>query len=479
MWPEAESRMVCASDLPLDLASTRLSALLACNLNMANGHGLCPSAPSVTDLSDACVRSAWATLVPLALTVVLLVCSLHIPVPDALRSSINSITTPFKTYITLPEAEALLRGDSTDHARRERTHHSSYTPSWRTSLASVIALVLTLVWIGAGAFSSILYPTTPLWTRTFQPILTGISWAYAAIVPLFAPCLTAAYGLFTLYLLHFIGASTTLGGALYDAHIGQTTIPLSQTALVLETLNLVSITALLLVGLSTPLAIPSEHVDASQIGKSISPEDYTTLWGWLSFSWVTPLVTAGTSATLNEDDVWGLSPTFQSAAIFRKFASIQRQTLLRRIWAANSLDFILDGTLTILGVFFQYAGPYFLKQILDAIESGSSEARSKAFIYAILTLVTSIIKSELNLQNLWFGRRAGTRVRSELMALIYDKALKRRDFSGIVDKDKDKAQGSGGEDEKKAGADVGKIVQLMSGDANRCVMLRHFLLEIK
>lgn len=143
------------------------------------------------------------------------------------------------------------------------------------------------------------------------------------------------------------------------------------------------------------------------------------------------------------------------------------------------MDFILDGTLTILGVFFQYAGPYFLKQILDAIASGSSEARSEALIYAVLTLVTSMIKSELNLQNLWFGRRAGTRVRSELMALIYDKALKRRDFSGIVDKEKDKAQGTGGEDEKKAGADVGKIVQLMSGDANRCVMLRHSPLEFK
>jgi hypothetical protein len=25
-------------------------------------------------------------------------------------------------------------------------------------------------------------------------------------------------------------------------------------------------------------------------GKSVSPEDYTTLWGWITFSWVWPLV---------------------------------------------------------------------------------------------------------------------------------------------------------------------------------------------
>jgi hypothetical protein len=45
-------------------------------------------------------------------------------------------------------------------------------------------------------------------------------------------------------------------------------------------------------------------------------------------------------------------------------------------------------------------------------------------------------KAQTDAQHLWFGRRATTRVRSELMAAIYDKALKRKDFSGIIDKDK-------------------------------------------
>jgi hypothetical protein len=35
-----------------------------------------------------------------------------------------------------------------------------------------------------------------------------------------------------------------------------------------------------------------------------------------------------------------------------------------------------------------------------------------------------------------FSMRAATRVRSELMAAVYYKALTRKDFSGIVDKDK-------------------------------------------
>jgi hypothetical protein len=138
-------------------------------------------------------------------------------------------------------------------------------------------------------------------------------------------------------------------------------------------------------------------------------------------------------------------------------------------------------------------------------------------------------------------------MRSELMAAIYDKALKRKDYSGIIDKEKEaeakdkkamkaaaaasasgssaalatssstsattstpttsrfhwrrhfwcgdadecawadkkqvgktdeKKEGDGGDD-PKAGADIGKIVNLMSGDANRVCLSQmlssHFL----
>lgn len=93
-------------------------------------------------------------------------------------------------------------------------------------------------------------------------------------------------------------------------------------------------------------------------------------------------------------------------------------------------------------------------------------------------------------------------MRSELMAAIYDKALKRRDFSGVIDQEKakeaadkkaaaaaandtpptlskaekkakakaDKKTAEKADDPKAGAADTGKIVNLMAGDANRIAM---------
>ena len=115
-----------------------------------------------------------------------------------------------------------------------------------------------------------------------------------------------------------------------------------------------------------------------------------------------------------------------------------------------------------------------LNRILSAFNDPSPDARPKAFIYALIAFASLILKAQTDAQHLYFGRRASIRARLELQASIYHKALRRRDLSGHVDRE-GKASGSsqstkkaskGGIDQSdKAGADIGKIVNLMSGDA--------------
>ncbi|KAG8974080.1 hypothetical protein FRC05_007828 [Tulasnella sp. 425] len=180
---------------------------------------------------------------------------------------------------------------------------------------------------------------------------------------------------------------------------------------------------------------------------------------------------------LEEKDVPELSPSFQSKPVYQRFMEFQRSTLLRQILRTNLLDITLDFVLTFVTVSFLYLSPFFLKLILDTIESTpntpSFHFRSRAYIYALLMFLAGVAKAEAEVQHLWFGRRASTRVGSELMATIYAKALKRKDFSGVVGKEnsetekQQKSEQDDGKGANKAGADTGKIVQLMAADASR------------
>lgn len=149
----------------------------------------------------------------------------------------------------------------------------------------------------------------------------------------------------------------------------------------------------------------------------------------------------------------------------------------------SSLDFVG----TVLSVFFNYLGPFFLKRIIDAIDSRVPAIRARAYLFAVLMFAAQVLKSQADLQHLWYGRRASVRIRSQLMAAIYEKALKRKDLSGIVKKEEEKKESSEDKkskkekkssknkkdsgDDQKAGADIGKIVNLMAGDAQRIAMV--------
>ena len=64
-------------------------------------------------------------------------------------------------------------------------------------------------------------------------------------------------------------------------------------------------------------------------------------------------------------------------------------TLLRRLWAANSLDLLLDFALTYISVTFNYLSPFFLKRILDSLDSQDRSNVNKAYVYAFLAMLTS------------------------------------------------------------------------------------------
>ncbi|KAG2143718.1 hypothetical protein DEU56DRAFT_792331 [Suillus clintonianus] len=434
---------------------------------------LCPDSGAL-DLSNACVRASLSAIVP---AVLVSACLFSIPrIPAFARPLTNAIKSPFRNFLTLREAEALdIQEGNTCDVVVDNT-----VPLWHTVLLSFVALVQALVWTAVGAYS-IIMNKAHIWTG-IAPLLIAATWIYASCKPVFWPKPTIHYDLFALFMIHFVFGIVLLGGTLYEHEVFGVPLPPHLPFLGLIS-NLIAILVVLTVVGNMPFELPSNRIKKEDIYVKHSPEDYATMWEWIMFSWVYPLITRGSNMTMNEDDVWNLSPTQQSRPVFIKFSTIIRSSLLRRLWAANSKDLLLDFCLTYVSVTFTYASPFFLKRILDAIDEPEPTAqnRSQAYIYAFLAFLCTLLKAEADVQHLWFGRRAATRIRVELMAAIYDKALKRQDYSGIIDKDKakeaaDKKAGikpvqNPTADDPKAGADVGKIVNLMAVDANRIAMM--------
>ncbi|EGO28860.1 hypothetical protein SERLADRAFT_434751 [Serpula lacrymans var. lacrymans S7.9] len=416
------------------------------------------------DFRDACVRRYWSSLVPVAL--VLLFCVLSLPSPAWTQGFFKVAKIPRRRFITIDEAEALeLDGSSVTNRLPGRVDDfgegsirgRTYFSRRRNLYLSWIALLETFAWSAVGIMPFSLRRAE----STSPPVLIAITWFYASLRPIIWPSITPPFDLFSLYITHLMSGILLLGGVLYEAYVWDIALP-SGYVIASMVANIVTVAIALVIVLGMPLAIPSTRIRKEDIGKSISPEDYTSLWGWITFCWVYPLIKRGTHATLNEPDVWNVSITMQSRPTFVRFMSFRDSSLLRRIWVANAHDLI-------------YAGPFFLKRILDSIDDSTpnKENRARAYIYAFIAFACTVVKSQCEMHHLWFGLRAATRMRSELMAAIYDKALKRKDFSGITNEgaaedEKMKDEDGAAEEEvrKKTGADIGKIVNLMAGDVN-------------
>ena len=127
----------------------------------------------------------------------------------------------------------------------------------------------------------------------------------------------------------------------------------------------------------------------------------------------------------------------------------------------------------------------------DSLTFDSPDARRQlAYFYATIAFIFQLLKSQVDLQRLYYSRRAATRTQAELVTSIYEKALVRKDIAGtvasdIVAKSKENAKKKAGAEDRKdeldekdkpvASADVGKIVSLIATDASQCSNMASFL----
>ena len=136
-----------------------------------------------------------------------------------------------------------------------------------------------------------------------------------------------------------------------------------------------------------------------------------------------------------------------SAALSSRFAKTSHLSLVHRVAKANGQDITLDLCLSTGSIILNYAAPFLVKRIIEALGDPTPERLSEGYVLATLAFSASLLKSQFDLNKLWRGRRGCIRTNTEISAAIFSKVLVAKDASGVA--------------EGKGASGTGKIVSSM------------------
>jgi len=160
-----------------------------------------------------------------------------------------------------------------------------------------------------------------------------------------------------------------------------------------------------------------------------SPEDNLRLWHFLTVSWMAPLISLGRKRQLNEPDVWLLGYEFQHHRLHEKFSRIHG-AVLGRLLKANGLDIAIISAIATVQMFCDFSTPVLLQQLLQAMQDPTRSKRVP-LTYALISLALRLLAAQSQVLNLWYGRRCYERSRGEMVMMVYEKALSRKNILGV------------------------------------------------
>ncbi|KAG7452254.1 P-loop containing nucleoside triphosphate hydrolase protein [Guyanagaster necrorhizus] len=360
--------------------------------------------------------------------------------PKSIRKVYLCFVAPFKNFLTLADLA-------------DPVGEPSVPSITITRALSVLACLQAFGWLGCLVYALVLNDASL--STTF--LLKACSWGYILCRTTTLPPVTPPYLSISYAFLQAFTSFVRLGVEITKAYDG-TVIVLDSFCLITASL-FVYIAGTLPVQLVRPALNIAQYKDMPSVSFSM-PEDDVTLWSWFTFSFIEPIFSLANARTLNESDVWGLSPYFQHKNLFNKYLEYNKRypghSLIRFLLVSNSLDLILDVVLELWSAVVGFLPAYALQEILSALAKDNPESRQDAYYWAAVTFLAHLSFAQVDLFQSWHTRRCYERTRGQLFCTLHYKSLRRRNVEGQV-----KREGS----ENEGGVHLGKIVNLMQGDA--------------
>ncbi|KAG0148468.1 hypothetical protein CROQUDRAFT_105709 [Cronartium quercuum f. sp. fusiforme G11] len=335
-----------------------------------------------------------------------------------------------------------------------------HSPRWKQRVLVVLSAGAIPPSLGLLFFH--LVTTGPQGATFPSALLRVISWTYSTLYILQHHITKPPGGLMLVWLSQMIADLSSLGFQWLQHS------PLAWPLLIPMSLA----GALIGVAGTYPLSpiLPARNVakpGAPPTARETCPEDATTLWGWMTFGFFEPLLHLADKRTLAESDIWQLSPFFQHRNIFQKYLASPRTGTERKGWILWRLvrwsltDLLIELFTELWSTVVSFVATYALKRILDALTVGGH--RDEAVAWAGLHFLCNMSFAQFDLFGKWHSRRSYERTRGQLFSMLHHKSLRRKDKSTLA---KPRTSSKKEEEEaEKDNANIGKIVNLMGGDA--------------
>jgi ABC-type multidrug transport system fused ATPase/permease subunit len=173
-----------------------------------------------------------------------------------------------------------------------------------------------------------------------------------------------------------------------------------------------------------------------------SREPLASLFSLATFGWVDAIVWQGYKKTFELPDVWNLMPKDKAAAVLADYRQLKKTTKLTwHLMRYFKGSLMIQCVYAVVGGLFTFAPTLLLKSILEYIEDPETAPRNVVWLYVILLSFTDIIRSFVDGQALWLGRKICIRLRAIVIGEIYAKALRRKAAAGndtVLGEKKDK-----------------------------------------
>lgn len=139
-------------------------------------------------------------------------------------------------------------------------------------------------------------------------------------------------------------------------------------------------------------------------GKKVNGISQASIFSYLYFSWVTPLIHyAYNKKTLTDDDLPTLPPLYRGYNLYYIFGETRGKSLLKRIYLANKSAIIIQIVLAFVTSLMYYVPAYFINQLLTLIQNmnGNEDSESIRIGFVIVTglgiaiLVVGILTAQL------------------------------------------------------------------------------------